>query len=84
VNWEHWWSDIRGQVIKRDRRRFDTLVILTAWMIWKQRNARVFGNDRDRCNEAQLIDRIHDEFKIWERVRRGGGGGEEGERSVRE
>jgi hypothetical protein len=53
-------------------------------MIWKQRNARVFGNGRDRCNEAQLIDRIHDEFKIWERVRRGGGGGEEGERLDRE
>jgi hypothetical protein len=84
VNWEHWWSDTRGQVIKRDRRRFHTLVILTAWMIWKQRNARVFGNDRDRCNEAQLIDRIHDEFKIWGRVRRGGGGGEEGERLDRE
>jgi hypothetical protein len=76
TTWERWWSSTRVQVAKKDRRRFDTLTILTAWMIWKQRNARVFGNDRDRCSEAQLIDRIHDEFKIWERVRRRGGGEE--------
>jgi hypothetical protein len=47
-------------VARPDRRRFDTLVITTAWLIWKQQNARVVGNIRDQCDVSQLVDRIHD------------------------
>jgi hypothetical protein len=58
---ENWWQS-RDIVQKRDRRKFDTLVILLSWMIWKQWNARVFGNTRDQCNVAQLTERIKAEF----------------------
>jgi hypothetical protein len=69
---EEWWSRSRKLVAKSNRRKFDTLVILMAWMLWKQRNARVFGNTRDQCASGQLIDRIHDEFQLWESARAGG------------
>jgi hypothetical protein len=61
-------------VHKKDRRGFDALVILTAWMLWKQRNARVFNNDRQQCNVPQLVVRIKDEFALWKLARRGVGG----------
>jgi hypothetical protein len=35
------------------------------WIMWKQQNARVFSNVRDQCNVSQLVDPVHDEFKIW-------------------
>jgi hypothetical protein len=41
---EHWWLAARDRVRMVDRPRFDAFVLLTAWMLWKQRNARVFGN----------------------------------------
>jgi hypothetical protein len=31
-------------VLKRDRKRLNTLVILVAWTLWKERNAGTFGN----------------------------------------
>jgi hypothetical protein len=50
---EAWWRRAREEVPGADRRSFDTMVILTSWMLWKQRNARVFGNQRDmRSNTA--------------------------------
>jgi hypothetical protein len=57
---EAWWAEASGQVARPDRRMFDTLVIAMAWLIWKQQNARVFGNIRDQCDVSQLVDRIHD------------------------
>jgi hypothetical protein len=44
INLEKWWILGRGKVHKRDRWRFDTLVILVAWTLRKQRNARTFRN----------------------------------------
>jgi hypothetical protein len=43
-----WWDAAREFVHKKDMRGFDSLVILTSWMLWKQRNARVFNNSM--CN----------------------------------
>jgi hypothetical protein len=71
-NLETWWSGSRKLVRKEDRRKFDFLGILTAWMIWKQRNARVFGSRRDQCGTVRLTDRIHDEFQMLESARVGG------------
>lgn len=68
---ESWWDQARKRVASKDRRSFDSLVIATAWLIWKQRNARVFGNTRDQCDVSQLVDRIHDEFKLWRSAREG-------------
>jgi hypothetical protein len=41
---ERWWSVSRARVCNTNRRKFDTLVILVARSLWKQRNARVFAN----------------------------------------
>jgi hypothetical protein len=41
---EGWWLEARSGVTVANRRRFDTLVILVARTLWKQRNARVFAN----------------------------------------
>jgi hypothetical protein len=49
---EAWWEAARQLVHKKDRRGFDALVMLTAWMLWKQRNARVFNNVRQQMQCA--------------------------------
>jgi hypothetical protein len=49
----------------RDIRGFDTLVLLTAWSIWKQRNARAFNNLNQQWSTHQpLVERIKEEFKL--------------------
>ncbi|KAK1685647.1 hypothetical protein QYE76_046495 [Lolium multiflorum] len=53
---EEWWLRAGREVQKSDRRRFDSLVTLVAWTLWKQRNARVFGNVRLQLNTEQIID----------------------------
>lgn len=37
-----WWLRARASFRGKDRRGFDSMVIQTAWSLWKQRNARVF------------------------------------------
>jgi hypothetical protein len=32
---EKWWSNSRALVRRTNRKKFDTLAILTAWMLWK-------------------------------------------------
>ena len=39
-----WWSHIRNNFQKKDKRGLDTLVLLVMWMIWKECNARIFNN----------------------------------------
>jgi hypothetical protein len=58
-------ASIKGVLVAtKDRRKFDTLIILVAWMLWKQRNAVVFGNTRDQCSPIQLADRVREEFRL--------------------
>jgi nicotinamide riboside kinase len=47
-----------------DRRRFDSMVICTTWTLWKQRNARAFGNTRRQKNVDQMLQEIRDEFQL--------------------
>jgi hypothetical protein len=68
---EAWWDTTRRLVHKKDKRGFDALVMLTAWMLWKLRNARVFNNVRQQCNVQQLVIRIKEEFSLWKLARRG-------------
>jgi hypothetical protein len=68
ISFEDWWLTTRSFIRKEDRKRFDSLVILVAWMLWKQRNARVFGNTREYCNVRQLVSRIREEFRVWEQA----------------
>jgi hypothetical protein len=61
-SWEEWWLRVRGQVQAKDGRKFDTLVILVAWMLWKREMHEflvILGSNAP-CHVA---DRIRDEFK---------------------
>jgi hypothetical protein len=69
---ERWWTEARKRTRKLDRKRFDSLVISTSWSLWKQRNARAFGNEREQKTLAQTLEEIREEFQLWERARRGG------------
>jgi hypothetical protein len=68
---ESWWSSARELVRRKDRKSFDTLVILIAWQIWKQRNARVFGNIQLQFSTTQMLTRIKEEFDLWKLAERG-------------
>jgi type IV secretory pathway component VirB8 len=41
---QSWWMQARERFNKKDRKAFDTMVILISCRLWKQRNARVFQN----------------------------------------
>jgi hypothetical protein len=71
-NLERWWTEASKRVRKLDRKRFDSMFIITAWTLWKQQNARVFGNTREQKNPAQIMTAIREEFQLWELARRGG------------
>ena len=46
-----------------NRKAFDTLVVLTFWMLWKERNNRIFQNSNLQASD--LVLRIFDEAKSW-------------------
>jgi biotin-(acetyl-CoA carboxylase) ligase len=69
---ERWWTEARKRLRRVDRKRFDTMVISTAWTLWKQRNARAFGNNREQKTVEQMVDQIKDDFHLCERAKRGG------------
>ena len=53
-----WWFRERKRFCKKDRRGFDTLVILACWRLWKQRNARAFNNVHGQFSVLGLRDQI--------------------------
>jgi hypothetical protein len=69
---EDWWSCARELVAPKNRRGFDTLALLIAWSLWKQRNARAFNNQQRQLTVHQLVERIKDEFELWRLARVGG------------
>lgn len=66
-----WWLAARKPFGKNNK-SFDTFVVLIAWSLWKQRNARLFNNVGQQFTVTVLVDRIVDEFKLWTRARSGG------------
>jgi hypothetical protein len=38
-----WWASRRRRLSKQGRKAFDSMVVLTCWMIWLQQNARTFN-----------------------------------------
>jgi hypothetical protein len=63
---ERWWTEARKRVRKSDRRHLHTLIILTAWTLWKQRNARVLSNVERQINTDQIVDKVGEESQLWE------------------
>lgn len=59
-----WWTSSRKKLTKVDRKAFDTLVILTSWMIWNERNRRTFDSRVKTVHELWTC--ILDEAVAWD------------------
>jgi hypothetical protein len=51
------------------------MVVCTALTLWKQRNARAFGDVRKQKNVGMIVEEIRDQFHLWEKAKRRGSGG---------
>jgi hypothetical protein len=69
---QSWWFEARKRFGKKEKRGFDTLVILISWRLWKQRNARVFGNITRQFSEEALVDQIMLDWELWTKAGLGG------------
>lgn len=58
-----WWLSSRKRVAKALRKGFDTFVMLLAWHLWKERNARAF-NAKIR-QPGHLLQHIKEEANMW-------------------
>jgi len=58
-----WWSGARKRLPKTDRRCFDSTVILISWILWMERNKRIF--DHRSRSVQQLLCSIADEAVLW-------------------
>ena len=58
-----WWTAARKRIQKEDRQCFDTLVILTRWILWKERNNRTF--DRSVKTLPEIVAWVADEIASW-------------------
>jgi hypothetical protein len=61
--WPDWWIRARKHISKDQRKGFDTLVVLTCWLLWKECNNRVFNHLSHR--PASLLPKIIDEYRQW-------------------
>jgi hypothetical protein len=57
------WLGERKLLPKEQQRGFDALFLLVSWLIWKERNSRVF--ERFATMPAWLLPNIHDECDVW-------------------
>ena len=58
-----WWFGARKQIPKDNRRCLDTLITLTSWLLWKERNDRTF-NRRVRTID-DVLTWVYDEIDAW-------------------
>lgn len=58
-----WWGSARKNIHKEQRHCFDTVVILTCWMLWKERNNRTFN--RSVRTIDQMLDWVIEETVLW-------------------
>ena len=58
-----WWPDERRRVPKPQRKGFDSLVLLTVWMLWKERNSHVFQRAAETV--PSVCRKITDEIELW-------------------
>ena len=58
-----WWFSAHKRIAKADRKCFDSMVVLTCWWLWKERNRRTF--DHQAHTTADLLTLISDEVVCW-------------------
>ena len=58
-----WWLQSRDQLGTARRKGFDSLIILGAWCLWKERNRRVF--DGVGRTVVAITDSVVDEADRW-------------------
>ena len=63
VSLADWWETARKSISKPDRKSFDSMVILTCWHLWKERNKRTF--DKKEATTDVLLSYVSDEVVCW-------------------
>ena len=58
-----WWAANRAMIPKERRKGFDSLALLIVWLLWRERNSRVF--ERSAVVARELYRRISDEVELW-------------------
>ena len=58
-----WWPAERHRLHGLARKGFDSLVLLTVWILWKERNARVF--EHRHASVAAVCQQINEEVGLW-------------------
>ncbi|KAF8670591.1 hypothetical protein HU200_050618 [Digitaria exilis] len=58
-----WWLNESSTVPKDKRKGFNSVVILGAWLLWKQRNSCVFEGANPTVNG--LVKMFEDELQLW-------------------
>ena len=69
-----WWLRARSGFQGKHKRGFDSVVIGAAWMLWKQRNAKVFNRPEQVKDYSELARAILDEIREWYNAGVGAGG----------
>lgn len=57
------WITARNLEPKHRRKELDSYIILVAWMIWKERNQRIF--EKVAASIDQVLASIHDKHHLW-------------------
>lgn len=63
IELEGWWLQSNSQFHGRRKEGWNTLVMLIWWLVWKERNARIFK--RTGTNGRSLSFKVREEFKLW-------------------
>jgi hypothetical protein len=70
-----WWTTERDRLRGLERKEFDTLVCMTSYALWKNRNAWTFGEVQRQHRPITLAALVAEEYNLIKTVNRGAGTG---------